>query len=152
MVQFGCLVLVRALSSKRSFVAAPGETVYVRFEPKRLMHEFVTHTLTAALVDWLAYGLFILENGHKMPKKSDITSCKLNIRTHAQALCLCDVRFESANHCHFSAVEADTANNQAMVKCWIKFRTQKNGQKGDEKLIIRKTSGKCLPSCYVSDI
>jgi hypothetical protein len=36
-----------------------------------------------------------------------------------------------------------------MVKCWIKFRTKKNGQNGDEKLFTSNTQGKCFPSAML---
>jgi hypothetical protein len=76
--------------------------------------------------------------------QSEILSYKLNIRNEAQALCLWAVLFENANRGLCSAIEAVTATNLTMVKCWIKFRTQKNGQNGKEKLFIRNTSGKCF--------
>jgi hypothetical protein len=36
-----------------------------------------------------------------------------------------------------------------MVKCRIKFRTQKNGQNGAEKLFTYNYSGKCFPSAML---
>jgi hypothetical protein len=57
------------------------------------------------------------------------------MRNETQAYCLGDVRFESADRRRYSAAEAAAATTISMVKCWIKFRTKKNGQKGDEKLL-----------------
>jgi hypothetical protein len=91
------------------------------------------NTLEAALVDWFACGLFAglrLGEWGQHAYQSEITSYKLNIRNEAQALCLCDVRFESASHGQCSAVEAVTTTHLNFNKCWIKFRTQKNGQNG----------------------
>jgi hypothetical protein len=110
------------------------------------------NTLAAALVDWFACGLFAglrLGEWAQNAYKSEMTSYQLNIRNDAQALCLCDVRFASASRGHCSAVEAVAATNLIMVKCWIKFRTQKNGQNGEEKLFLRNTSGKCFPSAMI---
>ena len=43
-----------------------------------MKHEFAARrgsdTLTAALVDWLAFGLFALDNGHKMPASPRVLS------------------------------------------------------------------------------
>jgi hypothetical protein len=36
-----------------------------------------------------------------------------------------DVRFESADHGHYSAVKADAATNLTMVKYWVNFLTEK---------------------------
>jgi hypothetical protein len=83
-----------------------------------------SNTLTAALVAYFACDLFAgLRLGEWVQDVSisEIAPYELNIRKEA-----CDVRFESADHGHYSAVEADAATNVAMVKCWIKFLTKKN--------------------------
>jgi hypothetical protein len=105
----------------------------------------------AALVDWFTCALFAgfrLSEWAQDAYKSDI-AYKLNIRNDTQALCLGDVRFESADRCQHSAVEAGTATTTTMAKRWIKFRTKKNGQNGEEKLFTRNTSGKCFPSAML---
>jgi hypothetical protein len=106
------------------------------------------NTMAAALVDWFTCGLFAglrLGEWAQDANQSDITSYKLNKRNDAMALSLGDVRFEDANRRQCSAVEAAAATNLTIVKCWIKFRTQKNEHNGEEKLFIRNTSGKCFP-------
>jgi hypothetical protein len=51
---------------------------------------------------------------------SDIALYGLNIRKEA-----CDVRYESADHGHFSAVQADAATDLTMVMDRINFLTDK---------------------------
>jgi hypothetical protein len=111
-----------------------------------------SNTLDAALLDWFTCGLFAgfrLGEYAQDAYNSEITSYKLNMRSEAQAFCLRDVRFESADRGQFSAVAAAAATNGTMVKCWIKFRTQKNGQNGEEKLFTQNYSGKCFPSAML---
>jgi hypothetical protein len=66
-----------------------------------------SNTLDAALLDWFTCGLF---TGFRLGEyaqdayNSEITSYKFNIRKEVQALCLHDVRFESAERGQFSAV------------------------------------------------
>jgi hypothetical protein len=122
-----------------------------------MQHEFAAsgygqNSLNAALVDWFTCGLFAglrLGEWAQPSCQSTITSYKLNIRNEAQALCISDVRFESEHRVQYSAAAAATATNITMVKCWIKFRTQKNGQHGEEKLFSRNSSGKCFPSAML---
>jgi hypothetical protein len=121
-----------------------------------LSSEFATsgqgsNTLEAARVDWFACGLFAgLRLGEwAQDYRSDPASYKLSIRNETQALCIGDVRFESADRRQYSAVEAGAAITIPMTKCWIKFRTQKNGQNGEEKLFTRNAQGKCFPSAML---
>jgi hypothetical protein len=110
------------------------------------------NTRTAALLDWFECGLFAglrLGEWAQTAYRSEITSYQLNIRNEARALCMCDVRFESAQRGQYSAADAAAATNLTMVKCWIKFRTQKNGQHGEEKLFTSNNSGKCFPSAML---
>jgi hypothetical protein len=111
-----------------------------------------SNTLHAALVDWFTCGIFAglrLSEWAQDAHKSDITSYKLSLRNDTQAFCLGDVRFESADRRRYSAAEAAAATTTPMVKCWIKFRTQKNGQNGEEKLFTSNTQGKCFPSAML---
>jgi hypothetical protein len=110
------------------------------------------YTLSAALVDWFECGLYAglrLGEWAQDAFKSEITSYKLNTRSEAQALCLRDIRFESADRAQYSAGAAGAATNTTMTKCWIKFRTQKNGQNGEEKLFTRNATGKCFVSAML---
>jgi hypothetical protein len=111
-----------------------------------------SNTLSAALLDWFECGLFggfRLSEWAQEATKSEMNSYQLNKRHEAQALCMCDVRFESAERGQYSAAAAAAATDTTMVKCWIKFRTQKNGQNGEEKLFVRNTAGKCFPSAML---
>jgi hypothetical protein len=118
-----------------------------------IRREFVTsgrgsHTLETALVDWFVCGLYAglrLGEWAQEASQSHITSYQLNKRNEARALCMRDVRFEGADRRQYSAVAAANATNTTMVKCWIKFRTQKNGQNGEEKLFARISSGHSFP-------
>ena len=70
---------------------------------------------------------------------------KLNNRQQTCAFCLGDIRFEDNAQRRFTAKQVLEGNfGHSMTKCWIKFRTQKNGQNGEERLFTRNPTGKCF--------
>jgi hypothetical protein len=74
-----------------------------------------------------------------------------NMHLGAKALCLGNVRFESASGARLSSTKALLANPLSLTKCWLKFSTQKNGENGEEKLFSRhdNETGMCFVSAML---
>jgi hypothetical protein len=108
-------------------------------------------SLLQALADWFQCALFA---GFRLSKWAQDAyhlapdSYRRDMHLDAKALCLGDVRFESASGANVSSVEALLANPLSLAKCWIKFRTQKNGENGEEKLFSRHDNATDM--CFVS--
>jgi hypothetical protein len=107
-------------------------------------------SLHAAMLDWFEIGLFA---GLRKSEFAQDAGCyntdypKMNFRHETQAFCLGDVYFQSSTRRRYTAVQALTAPpSEVMVKCWIVFRTQKNGSNGEQRLFSknRKVGGKCF--------
>jgi hypothetical protein len=63
-----------------------------------------------------------------------------------------DVRFAASDGARYSAVDViRSAVPLNLVKCWIIFRTQKNGQHGEEKLFTKNPdpAGRCFVSAML---
>jgi len=110
----------------------------------------------AALDDWFVCGTyagFRLSEWAQEAKNSRMGSFQLDLRNEAKALCLRDVRFASSSGARFSAVDALNAPSGTQFdKCWIIFRTQKNGDNGEEKMFTRNTTagGMCFVTSMLS--
>ena len=75
----------------------------------------------------------------------------MDLRNEAKALCLRDVLFASNTGAQFSAVDALNAPSGTQFdKCWIVFRTQKNGDNGEEKMLTRNNTAGGV--CFVTSI
>ena len=90
-----------------------------------------------ALSDWFVCGTyagFRLSKWAQEAKNFRMGSFQLDLRNEAKALCLRDVRFASNTGAWFSVVDAVNAPSGTQFdKCWIVFRTQKNGDNSEEK-------------------
>ena len=72
-----------------------------------------------------------------------------NITT--RALCPLDIRVETYSRRRFKGIQALLVPLEQVHKLWIKFRTQKNGHNGEERLFTRNpdADGVCfVASCY----
>jgi hypothetical protein len=107
-------------------------------------------TLLAALSDWFECGLFA---GLRLTEHGQPAHCTdpryplLNKRMETKAFCLRDIRFETITKSRLSATAAIRAPNHLVCKCWIKFRTQKNGSHGEERLYTQNPNQNGL--CFV---
>lgn len=68
-------------------------------------------------------------------KPADISSYLLNLYGDARAFCVNDFRFETTHRRRVRGAAALDYDVQDLRKCWVKFRTQKNGENGEEKLV-----------------
>jgi hypothetical protein len=120
-----------------------------------VVHSLATTTkaapdsLTSALADWFECGLFA---GLRLTEWSQSSRCsnplapQLNHRMETRAFCLRDVRFAGSNNCRLSAIAASITSATSIAKCWITFRTQKNGCHGEERLVTQNSNptGHCF--------
>jgi hypothetical protein len=109
-------------------------------------------SLLPALADWFQCALFAgfrLSEWAQDAHHSALDSYRRDMHHDAKALCLGDVRFEFANGARVSSVAALATDQPLLLtKCWIKFRTQKNGENGQEKLFSRHDNAAGV--CFVS--
>ena len=105
-------------------------------------------SLMMAMADWCECGLFAglrLAEWAQDAHCSDIVHYKRDFKQQARAFCLGDIRFEDGTRTRFTAKQAlERRIDTSITKCWIKFRTQKNGQNGEERLFTRNNGGKCF--------
>jgi hypothetical protein len=110
------------------------------------------NSLLSALADWFQCALFAgfrLSEWAQDAHHSALDSFRRDMHHDAKALCLGDVRFEDANGARVSSVAAlQPGRSLLLTKCWVKFRTQKNGENGEEKLFSRHDSA--TGTCFVS--
>ena len=105
----------------------------------------VTTSLLPALCDWFECGLyagFRLSEWAQDSTHSDVTSPALNLFGDPTALCLPDVTFATTNNKKVTALAALQHPPAHIVKCWITFRTQKNGDHGEKKLFTQNPGGR----------
>ena len=107
-------------------------------------------SLMAAAADWFECGLFLglrlSEWAQDTPGKN-IEAYQRDFRQQSRAFNMSDIRFESNTRARLTAQQVLENNlDDSIVKCWVKFRTQKNGHNGEERLFTRneKVGGKCL--------
>ena len=105
-------------------------------------------SLWAATADWFECGLFAglrLSEWAQESGSGKMGSYQRDFKHQARAFTLGDIRFEDNKRSRFTAKQVLETNADATItKCWIKFRTQKNGQNGEERLFARNTDGKCF--------
>ena len=100
----------------------------------------------AALADWFQCALFAgfrLSKWAQTAYKSGLEDYQRDRRDDAQALCLRDVRFTDARGAKYTAGEVLQSSTlpQQMQFCFITFRSQKNGQNGEERKFARHAEG-----------
>ena len=105
-------------------------------------------SLGTAMADWFECGLFAglrLAEWAQDAYCADIRRFKRDFKQQARAFCLDDVRFEDDTRSRYSAQQVlHHKVHTSIQKCWIKFRTQKNGQHGEERLFTRNENGMCF--------
>lgn len=112
-------------------------------------------SLQVALADWFECGLFAglrLSEWAQEAQHSSMEAYKRNFKKQAGAFCLGDIGFESNTRARYSAVEAvsPTCAGIQMTRCWITFRTQKNGKNGEKRLFtFNPRGGKCFVSAML---
>jgi hypothetical protein len=110
------------------------------------------NSLLPALADWFQCALFAgfrLSEFAQDAYHSAPDSFQRDMHLDAKALCLGNIRFENAAGARLTSVEAILSDHPLLLtKCWIKFRTQKNGENGQEKLFSRHDSETGM--CFVS--
>ena len=107
-------------------------------------------SIEAALCDWFECGLFggfRLSEWAQNASEWNPSAPQLDIFDDTKAFCLDDLTFEKAARKRISAVAAaNDPDPGTIVKCWIRFRTQKNGQNHEERFFVRNTTtgGHCF--------
>jgi len=80
----------------------------------------------------LRRGEWAQEDGATLDKPA------LNQFSDAKAFCSGDFRFELATRHRVRGMDMLLHPVEKVRKCWVKFRTQKNGENGEERLITRR--------------
>ena len=113
-------------------------------------------TLLPALADGFAMGLmagfrlaeWAQHSGFHNPLQPMLNHLEPpNVTT--RALCPFDVRVETVAHQRLSSMDILTVPVTSIRKVWIKFRTQKNGYHGEERIFTRNPA---LGHCFVAAI
>ena len=98
-------------------------------------------SLLAATLDWFECGLFAGFRKSEWAQdayKTSMDDYKKDFKHEARAFCLRDIRFEDNKRRRLAAAQVvDNDADETITKCWLTFRTQKNGQNGEEKLFTR---------------
>jgi hypothetical protein len=107
------------------------------------------NSLMAALANWFECALFSglrLTEYSQPGNNSDPSYPVQNYSLETRGFCIGDICFATADHTRLSAIQATTHSSSKIAKCWIKFRTQKSGLNGEERLYTAnpRTNGKCF--------
>ena len=107
------------------------------------------NSLATAFADWAEAGLFSGVRRSEWAQESTnstLGSQQLNIYGDTQAFTLPDIRFEALRCQRFIGAGVLQIKVTALRKCWVRFRTQKNGDNGQERLFTRnpKPGGRCF--------
>jgi hypothetical protein len=93
-------------------------------------------SLAAALLDWFECGLFAGTRRSEWAQDSshsDVAYPQTNRFGDPMAFCLRDIRFRTHNNARYTGAEILQVPCSEIYQCWIIFRTQKNGDNGEEK-------------------
>jgi hypothetical protein len=96
-----------------------------------------------ALSDWFLLGLLLgLRRSEWAQSRSNVVlgTQQRNLFSDTQAFTINDFRFESATRQRFLGPAALTTDPTSLVKLFVKFRTQKNGSNGEERLVTASWS------------
>jgi hypothetical protein len=94
----------------------------------------------AAMTDWLLIGLFTgsrLTEWAQEAYINDPDSPKCNLYGDTAAFCLPDVRAQTISGAMLFGATILSVPCEHIAKFWIRWRTQKNGENGEEKLYVR---------------
>lgn len=113
------------------------------------------HGIEAALADWFTCGLFAglrksewcQDRTHKDPRTPAIDE-----RTNLpKAFMLADIRIETSYHARATGASILNFPLADIAKLWIHFKTQKNGNHGEERLFVKKDD-ETAPHCFVQSM
>ena len=115
-----------------------------------------TDSLVAAIVDWCTAGLFAglrcSEYAQTETHRKHPDNPAQNFRSQTKAFCLNDIRVQDARGRHYKGSRILEVDITSMRSMWIKFRTQKNGKHGAERLFRSKagsvTKANCVHAFY----
>jgi hypothetical protein len=100
------------------------------------------YSKNAALTDWFCIGLYTgsrLTEWAQEAYNSDPTYPKRNIYDETAAFCLNDVRVKTLAGAMLFGANILSVPCEHIAKLWVKWRTQKNGENGEEKLYVRNS-------------
>ena len=99
--------------------------------------------LTCAMADWYTVGLGAgvrkSEWCQDIGNRSDPANPKLNIFGETAAFCLDDIRIETIDNRRYRGAACLKCPVDLVPKAWVCFRTQKNGNHGEERLFAPNT-------------
>ena len=101
-------------------------------------HDF--NSSWAACHDWFDLGLRLgLRKGEWAQDDGvALSNPAKDIYGDAKAFCLNDFRFQLKNRKRVTGAQILDYPVTDIRKCWVKFRTQKNGENGEQKLLTKK--------------
>jgi hypothetical protein len=100
-------------------------------------NKFDKNSLESVMLDWFEIGLF---NGNRAAewsqegKKNDPNNPRQNARGDTYAFCLNDVRVQLKNGRRVTGAQILKYPVESIVKMWIRWKMQKNGEHGEEKM------------------
>jgi len=94
----------------------------------------------AACQDWFHLGLRLGLRLSEWAQNdgASLSSPARDIYDDAKAFCLNDFRFELKNRRRLTGAAVLEVPVEDLRKCWVKFRTQKNGENGEEKILTKQ--------------
>ena len=105
-------------------------------------------SLLDVLSDWFCLGVFAGlrcgEYAQTPTNKRNPAKPDKNIRGDTRAFCLNDIRARTKSGRFLQGAEIASVRPEDILSVWIKFRTQKNGKHGAERL-FRRAKGKLCP-------
>ena len=109
--------------------------------------------METALSEWFTVGLFAglrLSEYAQNQYKYDPATPMLDIFLDPKAFCIGDFIYGTNTRMRMSAIEAAAYGGPDVIeRCWITFRTQKNGQNSEERLFVRNTNA-ASRFCFVT--
>lgn len=105
-------------------------------------------TLLAAIIPWFILALYLGCRGGEWAQLTNsnrrVGSHEFNIRRDPRAFLLHDFEFRTADNRRLPITVALQKDSSHVGRVRIKFRTQKNQEHGEEKLIVRNTANPAL--------
>ena len=101
--------------------------------------------METALSEWFTVGLFAglrLSEYAQNQYKYDPATPMLDIFKDPKAFCIGDLAYGTSTRMRMTAIEAaaHAGDPDSIERCWITFRTQKNGQNDENRLFVRNTN------------
>ena len=97
--------------------------------------------LIAALADWYIIGLHLglrkSEWAQENDSQREVTRYQTNIHGMARAFVIIDIRVQTVGGRRYSGHTCLRVKPNTVRELWVKFRTQKNGRNGEERMFTR---------------